>query len=255
MNKMHPDTPKGMTGWTGSDCSIAICVQGTYAPDCLDVAPGGEGCFRCLNGGNCTAPDICTCPPEWTGHDCGTPVCTTKAEERTVQELDTVDLVKIQAFELDPCGTYEYVQWDGLFVGRGNCTAPDTCTCLCMERAYTDEDGEYYDLPWEDPLNRELPVGSVFGSRDCLSGFEGNENRDGKFTTCHLKIYVPTGGQRYSVTIIVLSVIFGAFSFVGYLWMRRRLRQRYLLAKAERRRSRKSSESNPTRRKGGAFTG
>merc|ERR1712080_507953 len=98
-----------------------------------------------------------------------------------------------------------------------------------------------------------LPVGSVFGSRDCISGFEGNENRDGKFTTCHLKIYVPTGSQRYSVTIIVLSVFFGAFSFIGYLWMRRRLRQRYLLAKAERRRSRKSSESNPTRK--GAFNG
>ena len=25
----------------------------------------------CLNGGNCTLPDLCECPPGWTGNDCG----------------------------------------------------------------------------------------------------------------------------------------------------------------------------------------
>ena len=24
----------------------------------------------CYNGGNCTAPEVCTCPSEWTGNDC-----------------------------------------------------------------------------------------------------------------------------------------------------------------------------------------
>ena len=30
---------------------------------------------RCSNGGNCTAPDVCTCPSGWSGYDCKTPTC------------------------------------------------------------------------------------------------------------------------------------------------------------------------------------
>ena len=31
----------------------------------------------CFNGGNCTAPGVCTCPSGWTGSNCrqGTYVC------------------------------------------------------------------------------------------------------------------------------------------------------------------------------------
>ena len=55
--------PGGMTGWTGTDCAMPMCVQGYFDPFCTDLpqAPGGEGCYRCANGGNCTAPDACTC--------------------------------------------------------------------------------------------------------------------------------------------------------------------------------------------------
>ena len=30
---------------------------------------------RCSNGGNCTAPDVCTCLSGWSGYDCKTPTC------------------------------------------------------------------------------------------------------------------------------------------------------------------------------------
>lgn len=34
-----------------------------------------QGCFRCPNGGVCSAPDHCSCAEGWTGYDCRTPVC------------------------------------------------------------------------------------------------------------------------------------------------------------------------------------
>ena len=29
----------------------------------------------CSNGGSCVAPNTCQCPPDWSGHDCTLPVC------------------------------------------------------------------------------------------------------------------------------------------------------------------------------------
>ena len=57
--KEHHEAERGLTGWTGTDCSLSICVQGWYDPNCdeSEVAPGREGCYRCANGGICVAPD------------------------------------------------------------------------------------------------------------------------------------------------------------------------------------------------------
>ena len=43
---------------------MPVCSQGCFDPFCVDnpMAPSGEGCYRCANGGNCTAPDVCVCP-------------------------------------------------------------------------------------------------------------------------------------------------------------------------------------------------
>lgn len=35
-----------------------------------------QGVYVCANGGNCTAPDVCSCALGWVGFDCRTPVCT-----------------------------------------------------------------------------------------------------------------------------------------------------------------------------------
>jgi hypothetical protein len=61
------------------------------------------GCFRCHNGGYCVAPDVCACPPQWTGYDCRTPVCTIKADRSLILQLQTLDIKVIQEFENDPC--------------------------------------------------------------------------------------------------------------------------------------------------------
>jgi hypothetical protein len=119
-----------ITGYQGTDCSIPKCVQGFWDHTCRGVAPGGEGCFRCANGGNCTAPDFCTCPPEWTGYDCNTPVCIAIADSQTIWDMQTVDLKKVQDFEFDPCQTKKrhfHVSLCGGHRQHQLC-----CMCMCL---------------------------------------------------------------------------------------------------------------------------
>ena len=102
---MHINVDRGVTGWTGSDCSTPICVQGFYDPTCKDPdAIGGEGCFRCANGGICVAPDTCDCSDGWTGFYCQTPTCRAKITPLIREQLGTVDKQKLHNFENDPCG-------------------------------------------------------------------------------------------------------------------------------------------------------
>ena len=111
----------------------------------IPQAPGGEGCYRCPNGGYCTAPDTCTCTEGWTGYDCRTPVCERVATPLERRQLMTFDEDKVNAFEKSPCGLIGI--WPlrpvpdefrgapgepgGYYASRGNCTAPNECTCWC----------------------------------------------------------------------------------------------------------------------------
>jgi len=249
------------TGWMGTDCSMPICVQGFFDPDCRDVPPGGssgpaamgQGCWRCANGGNCTSPDRCTCPPEWTGIDCRTPVCTQHATQKIIAELDTVDPAKITAFELDPCGTRQTEVWNGRTIGRGNCSAPDTCTCLCKSRTWLDANGNLVEEPWTDIFNRPIPAGFIFGNSDCLDGYQGALNADGSFRTCHLTIYVPTWFERNLLLLLIIAAASIFVFFVVYLFVRRRLRQQFLAMRAEKRRSRRSTADSGSRASKTAF--
>jgi sugar lactone lactonase YvrE len=194
------------TGFMGTDCSIPMCVQGYWDQTCRGVTPGGEGCYRCKNGGNCTAPDFCTCTPDWTGFDCSIPVCVAIADTETIYELQTVDVGRVQDFELDPCiereerklvnapklydprtnkgdKNFERLNWregQDYMMSRGNCTRPMSCTCLCYEQ------NPEWD-PWQDPLERGLSAGFILGTSgeatgagdvddvNCAYGFEGNK--------------------------------------------------------------------------------
>jgi hypothetical protein len=272
------EVPIGYTGWTGSDCSIAICAQGFFDPDCTGIAPAGQGCYRCNNGGNCTAPDHCTCAEGWTGYDCMTPVCTQVASSKTRVELFTVDEDRVHEYEMDPCGEkggrWGMETYKGLTMGSGNCTMPNVCTCLCKDYYHPDKCrkyGAHCKKAWKDPLGRSLPVGFIFGgtsrafakyesdvivsafdesSRNCPDGYEGNVDSNLRFTSCHLKIYVPEWWERDSIILIAVSSVLLFLGISGYLVLRRKLKQRYLLAKAERRRSRRSSDDSDG---GGAF--
>ena len=103
-NCTHPDTCTCEKGWTGPDCSEAMCAQ------------------ECFNGGNCTAPDTCTClqwwsrwrdkrlsggrpifrksngdpiNTGWTGFDCNTPICV--QAEKWVPNVEVANVTLFQS--------------------------------------------------------------------------------------------------------------------------------------------------------------
>jgi len=256
--QVHPLTSRGSTGWTGSDCSMPICIQGYYDPFCGDLpqAPGGEGCFRCANGGNCTAPDVCTCAEGWTGFDCKTPVCETVADPLTRTQLGTVFEDKVIAFESDPCGVesiYGRRGWKGTKYARGNCTEPNQCTCLCKVpyfRKACHKSGELCDGPWQDNMveSRNLPGARgpefTFGTTNCYYGYEGNVDSFDRFTTCHQTIYRPSSSEESSLALIVSFTCVGFVLILVYRYASVRIKRRFLLAKIERRRTRRDSEAS-----------
>lgn len=254
----HSEAARGVTGWTGTDCSMPMCSQGYYDPFCTDLAqaPGGEGCYRCANGGNCTAPDVCTCATGWTGFDCKTPVCEVVADPLTRTQLHTYYENNIISFEADPCALlaiHGLHGWKGRKYARGNCTQPNQCTCLCRlpyNRKMCKKYGRRCDGPFQDPLvavRNLLPARGVeftFGSTDCRYGYEGNVNYLDQFTTCHQTIYYPSSIDENSLGLIIGFSVFGFFAIIFYRFASVRLKRRFLLAKIERRKTRRSSEES-----------
>uniref|UniRef100_A0A7S2AR06 EGF-like domain-containing protein n=1 Tax=Octactis speculum TaxID=3111310 RepID=A0A7S2AR06_9STRA len=273
--RAYPESPRGITGWTGTDCSLPMCIQGFFDPFCtdLDQAPGGEGCYRCANGGYCTAPDTCTCAEGWTGYDCKTPVCEMVATPLIRYQLNTVDEELVNSFEQDPCaiediyGTEPFLsdiphrQYE---VTRGNCTAPNQCVCLCrnmysIHKCIENMDTPYLDNwkmkdqqnrrcfgPWQDPIfdwRNVLAPNEMFGTRACYDGYEGAINEYDQFTSCHMNIYVPTWFELSSRWLI-WTITIGLLVFnILYFYVREQLKKKWLEAKIARRRSRRNSES------------
>jgi len=279
--KYSAEAAGGTTGWSGTDCSRPVCVQGFYDAFCADLpqAPGGEGCYRCSNGGNCTAPDVCSCAAGWQGFDCKTPKCEVVASPLQRAQLDTDDANKVDLFERNPCSlvgvnppepwprSYAGVGAGGFLALRGNCTAPNECACWCkasynaglcdrkFERNRQSDDcrGPFQDMLGSTSLGlldlvnyRDLlePY-EAFGTRSCRLGYEGTVSEEfDRFTTCHLKIFVPTRWEAWTLTIVACSSLFSVLAALAYTYIRRKMKQKYLLAKIERRRSRRSSEES-----------
>lgn len=265
--QVHPGATRGLTGWTGTDCSMPVCVQGYFDPFCTDLpnAPGGEGCYRCANGGNCTAPDVCQCARGWTGFDCKTPVCETVADPLTRLQLPTVFEHKVISFESDPCAAiaiYGIHGFRGQKYARGNCSQPNQCTCFC-KTAYNlkacKKFGQLCDGPWQDEMIKVRNVLKSrgpeyeFGSTGCVHGYEGNVDDMNRFTTCHQTIYIPSNLERSSLNLTISMSVIGFIASVVFYFVRKRLQRRYLLAKIERRRSKRSSEESLLQAGAGAF--
>jgi hypothetical protein len=243
------DEPKdALTGWTAKDCTMAICVQGYPDSTCKNVPPGpggvssmGQGCYRCWNGGYCTAPDHCQCAPGWQGYNCKQPICIQAMSRQTKSEVNTIDDAVVSDFEYDPCGQNILVlDGKGGMTSRGNCTRPNTCVCFCRRRAYKDAGGEWSEsIQWTDPLYRPIPTGYIFGRYACIDGYEGNLNDDGTFSSCHLKIFVPSLLQRYSLQILAAGVSVGIAFMIFTFIVRRQIRLRSMAMKTERRKERR----------------
>ncbi|TMW56864.1 hypothetical protein Poli38472_006874 [Pythium oligandrum] len=258
----YPTAPRGLTGFTGMDCSIPVCIQGIFDPMCnASRSTGIDGCYRCKNGGECVAPDVCQCAEGWTGFDCSEPICRiTNMSSALRAQLFTVDEQKVINFMEDPCGS-QGGRWgkenvNGALIGQGNCTLPGLCTCLCRQKydaALCKETGDFCTKPWRDPFNRTIPPGYIYGTSECADGFQGLEDEHGRLISCHLQIYVPSFYRRYTVSMVAVLSVLSVLVLIAWYYIRKKIRRRLLLAKAERRRSRKSSEGNPTKPKAGAF--
>jgi hypothetical protein len=230
----YPHVDQGMTGWTGSDCSIPICTQGYYDPDCNDssVGFGGEGCYRCANGGICIAPDVCQCRKGWNGFDCTSPICVVEVTPIIREQLMTDDAQKIKIFEMDPCAMKDF---DSRLLPvhkkeiRGKCVLPNQCACTCQKQ-YNGPlcrllGREYCKIPFHDPWfhrRNVLALDEVFGTRSCTSGYEGAVDGNDKFRSCHLRIYEPTYFVEKTRSILACS-LFGIFVltwFILKIWRR-----------------------------------
>ena len=152
-----------------------------------------------------------------------------------------VDPAVIAAFELDPCmsGKLELFEEEDMLKGRGNCTAPDTCTCLCKNRAFYNEAGELSEEPWVDPLQRSLEPGQAYGRYTCLDGFEGRESATGGFSTCHLSLKVPTFVERYTLLLLGISIGIILLGLCIFVCVRYRILKR---AKAHRKKRRRRKD-------------
>ena len=242
--QVNPAMPEGaLTGYAGQQCTKPMCTQGVFVETCKNDkdATDDPGCWRCPNGGNCTAPDTCSCPPQWSGFDCRSPVCTLHANEKIKYELNTLDSEKVTSFEQDPCGAGKIIKLaNGSLAPRGRCVKPNTCECTCKRRAGRDGSGRQAEWPWHDPLLRPIPPGYIFGEGDCLDGYQGSLNPDGTYSSCHLQIYVPTWLERNSLYLLCFGAAAVFAAILLYLIIRRQLRARYRRLKAERRKRRQA---------------
>lgn len=249
----HPDILQVPTGFNGSDCGMPMCAQGFFESNCTDEARALAGitgnstaCYMCSNGGVCSAPDTCSCPPQWTGFDCQTPVCSQHADVTTLDQLNTVDPAVVLTFELDPCMStvMEQFEPEGLLKGRGNCTAPDVCTCFCRLPTWFDPDGIIVEKPWVDDLSRPLEPDQVYGRYTCLDGYEGSLNGRERFTSCHLRIKVPTFVERYTPVMVAVIISVLVVMVVVYAGVRWQLLRRAKAYRKKRRRQRDKDDDD-----------
>lgn len=238
----------GLTGYTGTDCSMPICLQGFFDPLC--DSPGGEGCFHCANGGKCVAPDTCECPENWIGFDCRTPVCKVEATPVIREQLMTEDNEKIKLFEENPCsleGIYAPEIIDGKKYFRGKCILPNKCACFCKKRLngkYCKKyGGGHCKNPFQDPLYQHRDVlapNELFGTRNCWSGYEGAVDDNDDFISCHMTVVEPKYVVEKSVDLIVWGSISLVVTAIFYLCIRRAWKKKQKSDRIRRRQERRN---------------
>ena len=109
--EMLPVAAKAVFGVTTGD-TARLLIRMSPTTNC---GAGGSHTHQCRFGFTCQPFDgifvcRCTCPPQWTGYDCQTPVCTIKADRNLILQLQTFDVQRIHDFEEDPCLTGEYLR-------------------------------------------------------------------------------------------------------------------------------------------------
>merc|ERR1712167_202664 len=74
----------------------------------------------------------------------------------------------------------------------------------------------------------------AFGTRGCRTGFEGTVNQTfDRFMSCHLLIYIPSYFEAWTLTWLIILSIFSVSVTVAYVYIRRKMKRKYLLVKIE----------------------
>lgn len=98
-----------------------MCIVCVRAPTGLHVSPPTHPRRRRI----CTAPDVCTCKPGYTGNDCERPMCVQSCGQHGLCNQPDTCTCDFGWFDAN-CTTPVCVQTCG---NGGNCTAPDVCNC------------------------------------------------------------------------------------------------------------------------------
>jgi len=112
--------------------------------------------------------------------------------------------------------------------------------------------------PWQDldlyKIRSVLDPEEMFGTRDCADGYEGVLDNKDRYMSCHMSVVVPGAFTKNTFSIAVFGTIAMTVGSGLYVYVRRRMKRRYILAKIERRKSRRSSEESVTGADANAFT-
>ena len=79
--------------------------------------------------------------------------------------------------------------------------------------------------------------------RKILISTQVNETYD-RYMSCHMLIKIPSSFEAWTLTWLMVISMFIGMVTVTYFYIRRKMKRKYLLAKIERRRSRRSSEES-----------
>ncbi|KAH8057365.1 calcium ion binding protein [Aureococcus anophagefferens] len=252
----------------------------------------GEGIYECANRGTCISPDVCTCMDGWAGFDCTTPLCRhLQYPSGYISACENGGVCKYKGHVLLHPGAEHahgiHPPWPvpyayggegpgGYMASRGNCTSPNECTCwcknsynedICLHKRAEGVDSRACRGPYQDLLGYEtlkmfdlvnyrnlLEPTQTFGTRACTRGFEGTVNQTfDRYMTCHLKIFIPNSFEAWTLTWLIVASIVTVVVVVTYCYVRRKMKKRYLQAKIERRRSRRSEESARSSQQKDAF--
>lgn len=129
-----------LAGWTGLDCSAAICSAPCAfgvcaAPETCACSAGFTGstctepiCTKpCRNGGVCIAPDTCSCPANWVEDDCSQALCNGEVEGCQFGHCMLPNVCNCTTGYTGELCTVPICS--KICRNGGECIAPNTCEC------------------------------------------------------------------------------------------------------------------------------
>ena len=134
----------------------------------------------CVNGGICNTGHTCDCPPEWSGADCSTPVCSAV----TCNSHQTCSAPDVCTCQTDWSGSTCNVPTctPACVAGQGTCTSPNTCSCAVGFSGATCSgvDGGYSGFGPLGSCIYDGTTGTCFATeyRTCTSPAPSNGGRD-----------------------------------------------------------------------------